>query len=218
MRTLADFVRVQGYYTTPQVIGKVVDTKYGSSCALSSYTSLKRSIAGGIQLAEFTQKPTEKVATKNKGYQLFTKHVKLRNGNYLAIEALQFVGKGEPSVNAQPLTRKESSGAQTDTILSVRFNQLAYIADMVLKGDWRGNPKASKQELVALRKEIRALVKGKDVTCIVEFDTHNYYNQHLEKIQKAFGLFKKKPKLQFNFNNTIHPRKTDYLTFQLYRY
>lgn len=216
MRTFADFVGVRGYYTVPQIIGKVVDTKYGSSCALSSYTSLKSSIVGGIQLAEFTQKPTEKVATKNKGYQLFTKHVKLRNGNYLAIEALQFVGKGTPSAHGQPLTRKESSGAQTDTILSVRFNQLAYLAGSILNGDWRGNHKASKQELVALRKEIRALVKGKDVTCIVETD--DYYRQNLEKIQKAFGLFKKKPKVQFNFNNTTHPRKNDYLTFQLYRY
>ena len=218
MRTFADFVRVQGYYTAPQIIGKVVDTKYGSSCALSSYNSLKSSIVGGIQLAEFTQKPTEKVATKNKGYQLFTKHVKLRNGNYLAIEALQFVGKGTPSPYAQTLTRKESSGTQTDTILSVRFDRLAYVAASVLNGDWRGNPKATKHELVALRKEIRALVKGKDVTCIVEIDTNVYYKKNLEKIQEVFGLFKKKPKVQFNFNNTIHPRKEDYLTFQLYRY
>ena len=216
MRTFADFVRVRGYYTAPQIIGKVVDTRYGSSCALSSYFHLKPYIEGGIQLAEFTQKPTEKVATKNKCYKLFTKHVKLRNGNYLAIEALQFVGKNNPSASRQQLTRTEYSGAQANSILSVRFNQLAYVADNILNRDWRGNNKATKQELVAIRKEIRTLVKGKDITCIVEFS--DYYNRQLEKIQKAFGLFKKKPKVQFNFNNTIHPRKNDYLTFQLYRY
>ena len=218
MRTFADFVRANNYYTAPQIIGNVVDTKYGSSCALSSYTDLKSEIQGGIQLAEFTQKPTEKVATKYKCYKLFTKHVKLRNGNYLAIEALQFVGKNNPPPSRQQLTRKESCGAQANTILSVRFNQMAYLANYILNGGWRGNNKASKQELVALRREIRALVKGKDVTCIVEFDTNGYYKQNLEKIQKVFGLFKKKPKVQFNFNNTTHPRKEDYLTFQLYRY
>ena len=218
MRTFADFVRAYGYYTAPQIIGKVVDTRYGSSCALSSYINLKLCIQGGIQLAEFTQKPTEKVATKNKCYKLFTKHVKLRNGNYLAIEALQFVGKNNPPASRQQLTRKESCGAQANSILSIRFNALANVANTVLNGDWRGNPKASKQELVSLRREIRALVKGKDVTCIVEFDTNGYYKKNLEKIQKVFGLFKKKPKVQFNFNNTVHPRKEDYLTFQLYRY
>ena len=218
MRTFVDFVRTYGYYTAPQVIGNVVDTKYGSSCALSSYTDLKPCIEGGIQLAEFTQKPTEEVATKNNGYKLFTKHVKLRNGNYLAIEALQFVGKNNPPASQQQLTRKESFGAQANSILSIRFNALANIANTVLNGDWRGNPKASKQELVALRREIRALVKGKDVTCIVEINVGSLYKQNLEKIQKAFGLFKKKPKVQFNFNNTMHPRKNDYLTFQLYRY
>lgn len=218
MRTFADFVRAQGYYTAPEVIGLVEDTKYGSSCALSSYTQLNTRIEGGIQLAEFTQKPSEKVATKNGAYKLFTKNVKLRNGNYLAIEALQFVGKNNPPANSQVLTRKEAAGAQANSILSVRFNQLAFLANNILRGDWRGNPKATKQELVALRKEIRALVKGKDVTCIVEFDYYNNYNKGLKLIQDVFGLFKKKPKIQFNFNNTFHPRKEDYLTFQLYRY
>ena len=218
MRTFAGFVRAYGYYTAPQVIGNVLNTKYGSSCALSSYFNLNTYIEGGIQLAEFTQKPTEKVATKNKCYKLFTKHVKLRNGNYLAIEALQFVGKNNPPASRQQLTRKESAGTKANSILSVRFNQLAYLAGSILNGDRRGNPKASKQELVALRREIRALVKGKDVTCIVEINVGSLYEQNLEKIQKAFGLFKKKPKVQFNFNNTSHPRKEDYLTFQLYRY
>lgn len=217
MRTFADFVRAQGYYTAPQVIGLVEDTKYGSSCALGSYSQLKPRLEGGIQLAEFPAKPSEKVATENGAYKLFTKTVKLRNGNYLAIEALQFVGKGNPPANSQLLTRKKAAGAQANSILSVRFNQLAAIASMILRGDWRSQL-ATKQELVALRKEIRALVKGKDVTCIVEFDTYNNYNKSLKLIQDVFGLFKKKPKVQFNFNNTVHPRKEDYLTFQLYRY
>lgn len=217
MRTFADFVRVQGYYTVPQIIGLVGDTKYGSSCALGSYWQLKPRLEGGVQLAEFPAKPSEKVATKHGAYKLFTKTVKLRNGNYLAIEALQFVGKNNPPANSQVLTRKESAGEQVNSILSVRFNQLGHLASTILRGDWRSQL-ATKQELVALRKEIRALVKGKDVTCIVEFDTYNQYNKNLKLIQDVFGLFKKKPKVQFNFNNTVHPRKEDYLTFQLYRY
>jgi hypothetical protein len=153
---------------------------------------------------------------------LYRKFLKLRTGNYLGVEAIQLVEGETPHTKPVYLTRSKSEGANvgSDAVLSVRFNYLASIANSIINGDYR-NKKATDAERVALKKEIRALVKGKDVTCIVEISQEYngvMYNKNLKLIQDAFGLFKKKPKLSFKFNNLVHPRDYDYLTFQLYRY
>ncbi len=224
MRRFADFVRQQGYYQPNQVIGSIADVRYGSSCALGSYQRLQRCFTTGIHLATFPEKPKGKVSSKDKTYKLYRKFLKLRAGNYLGIEAIQLVEGKNPLTQfvAVCLTRSESEGATVgpDAVLSVRFGHLAALANSIINGDYR-NKKATNAERVALKKEIRALVKGKDVTCIVEISQEYngvMYDKNLKLIQDAFGLFKKKPKLSFKFNNLVHPRAYDYLTFQLYRY
>lgn len=222
MRKFADFVRQQNYYYPYQVIGSIEDARYGSSCALGSYQGLSICFRTGIHLATFTEKPKGKVSSKDGAYRLYRKFLKLRTGNYLGIEAIQLVEGKRPHTRAVYLTRSESEGVNVgpDAVLSVRFNYLAIIANEIINGDYR-NKKATDAERVALKKEIRALVKGKDVTCIVEISTEGWslnYDKNLKLIQDAFGLFKKKPKLSFKFNNLVHPRTYDYLTFQLYRY
>jgi hypothetical protein len=222
MRRFADFVRQQNYYRPNQIIGSVEETRYGNSCALGSYQGLLHCFKTGIHLATFPEKPKGKVSSKDKTYKLYRKFLKLRTGNYLGIEAIQIVEGKTPHAKPVYLTRSKSEGANvgSDAVLSVRFNHLAILANSIINGDYR-NKKATVAERVALKKEIRALVKGKDVTCIVEISQeHNgvMYDKNLKLIQDAFGLFKKKPKLSFNFNNLVHPRTYDYLTFQLYRY
>ncbi len=221
MRRFADFVRQQNYFRPEQMIGSIAETKYGSSCALGSYQGLMPYFTTGIHLATFPEKPKGKVSSKDKTYKLYRKFLKLRTGNYLGIEAIQIVEGKSTHTRAVYLTRSESEGANvgSDAVLSVRFNHLAILANSIINGDYR-NKKATDAERVALKKEIRALVKGKDVTCIVEINNDQWHNydKNLKLIQDAFGLFKKKPKLSFKFNNLVHPRTYDYLTFQLYRY
>ncbi len=222
MRRFADFFRQQNYYRPDQIIGSIAETKYGSSCALGSYRELLSCFTTGIHLATFPEKPTGKVSSKDGAYKLYRKFLKLRTGNYLGIEAIQLVEGKKPHTRAVHLTREKKEGANvgSDAVLSVRFNHLALLANTIINGDYR-NKRATVAERVALKKEIRALVKGKDVTCIVEIgETYvgAMYDRSLKLIQDAFGLFKKKPKLSFNFNNLVHPRTYDYLTFQLYRY
>ncbi len=221
MRRFADFVRQQIYYRPEQTIGSIAETKYGSSCALGSYRELLSCFTTGIHLATFPEKPKGKVSSKDDAYKLYRKFLKLRTGNYLGIEAIQLVEGKNPHTHAVYLTRKrkEGTGEVPDAVLSVRFNQLALVANSTINGDYRSK-KATVAERVALKKEIRALVKGKDVTCIVEINNEpwNIYDKNLKLIQDAFGLFKKKPKLSFKFNNLVHPRTYDYLTLQLYRY
>jgi len=222
MRKFADFVRQQNYYYTYQIISSIEDVRYGNSCALGSYRELLSCFTTGIHLATFPEKPKGKVSSKDKTYKLYRKFLKLRTGNYLGIEAIQLVEGKNPHTRPVYLTRSKSEGAivGSDAVLSVRFNHLAVLANSIINGDYR-NKKATDAERVALKKEIRALVKGKDVTCIVEIGTEGWglnYDKNLKLIQDAFGLFKKKPKLSFKFNNLVHPRTYDYLTFQLYRY
>ncbi len=221
MRRFADFVIQQNYYRPDQVIGSIAETRYGNSCALGSYQGLLHCFKTGIHLATFPEKPKGKVSSKDKTYKLYRKFLKLRTGNYLGIEAIQLVEGKNPHTHAVYLTRKrkEGTGEVPDAVLSVRFGHLAILANSIINGDYRSK-KATDAERVALKKEIRALVKGKDVTCIVEIsnDQWHNYDKNLKLIQDAFGLFKKKPKLSFNFNNLVHPRTYDYLTFQLYRY
>ncbi len=222
MRRFADFVRQQNYYRPDQVIGSIADVKYGSSCALGSYQGLTPYFTTGIHLATFTEKPKGKVSSKADAYKLYRKFLKLRTGNYIGIEAIQIVEGKNPHTRVVSLTRERKEGANvgSDAVLSVRFGHLAILADSIINGDYR-RKKATDAERVALKKEIRALVKGKDVTCIVEISQEYngvMYDKNLKLIQDVFGLFKKKPKLSFKFNNLVHPRKCDYLTFQLYRY
>ncbi len=222
MRKFADFVRQQDYYRPDQVIGSIADVKYGSSCALGSYRGLGSHFTTGIHLATFTEKPKGKVSSKDNTYKLYRKFLKIRTGNYLGIEAIQLVEGKNPHTRPVHLTREKKEGANvgSDAVLSVRFNYLAMIANEIINGGYRAK-KATDAERVALKKEIRALVKGKDVTCIVEISQEFngvMYDKNLKLIRDAFGLFKKKPKLSFKFNNLVHPRKYDYLTFQLYRY
>ncbi len=221
MRRFADFVIQQNYYRPDQVIGSIAETRYGNSCALGSYQGLLHCFKTGIHLATFPEKPKGKVSSKDKTYKLYRKFLKLRTGNYLGIEAIQLVEGKNPHTHAVYLTRKrkEGTGEVPDAVLSVRFGHLAILANSIINGGYRSK-KATDAERVALQKEIRALVKGKEVTCIVEISNdwgHNY-DKNLKLIQDAFGLFKKKPKLSFKFNNLVHPRAYDYLTFQLYRY
>ncbi len=222
MRKFADFVIQQNYYRPDQVIGSIAETRYGNSCALGSYQGLLHCFKTGIHLATFPKKPKGKVSSKDKTYKLYRKFLKLRTGNYLGIEAIQLVEGKNSHTRPVYLTRSESEGATVgpDAVLSVRFGHLAALANSIINGDYRSK-KATDAERVALQKEIRALVKGKDVTCIVEISQEYngaMYEKNLKLIQDAFGLFKKKPKLSFNFNNLVHPRTYDYLTFQLYRY
>ncbi len=222
MRRFADFVRQQNYYTPDQVIGSIAYVKYGSSCALGSYQGLMPYFTTGIHLATFPEKPKGKVSSKDKTYKLYRKFLKLRTGNYLGIEAIQLVEGKNSHTRPVYLTRSKAEGAivGSDAVLSVRFGHLAILANSIINGDYRSK-KATNAERVALKKEIRALVKGKDITCIVEIGNEGWgqvYDKNLKLIQDAFGLFKKKPKLSFNFNNLVHPRAYDYLTFQLYRY
>jgi hypothetical protein len=221
MRRFADFVRQQNYFRPDQVIGSIADAKYGSSCALGSYQGLMSYFTTGIHLATLAEKPKGRVSSKGGVYKLYRKFLKLRTGNYLGIEAIQLVEGKTPLTRPVYLTREKKEGANvgSDAVLSVRFGHLAILAKSIINGDYRSK-KATVAERVALKKEIRALVKGKDVTCIVEISNdwgHNY-DKNLKLIQDTFGLFKKKPKLSFNFNNLVHPRTYDYLTFQLYRY
>ncbi len=222
MRRFVDFVRQLSYYRPDQTIGSIADTRYGSSCALGSYQGLPHYFTTGIHLATFPEKPKGKVSSKDGVYKLYRKFLKLRTGNYLGIEAIQLVEGKNPHTMPVQLTRKEKEGANvgSDAVLSVRFGHLAILANIIINGDYRYK-KATDAERVALKKEIRALVKGKDVTCIVEISQEYngaMYEKNLKLIQDAFGLFKKKPKLSFKFNNLVHPRAYDYLTFQLYRY
>jgi hypothetical protein len=222
MRRFADFVRQQNYHYPYQIIGSIEDVRYGSSCALGSYRELLSCFTTGIHLATFPEKPKGKVSSKDDAYKLYRKFLKLRTGDYLGIEAIQLVDGKNPHTMPVRLTREGKEGAYvgSDVVLSVRFGHLAILANSIISGDYR-TKKASHAERVALKKEIMALVKGKDVTCIVEIGDEGWgqvYDKNLKLIQDAFGLFKKKPKLSFNFNNLVHPRTYDYLTFQLYRY
>jgi hypothetical protein len=222
MRRFADFVRQQNYYRPDQLIGSIAETKYGNSCALGSYQGLLHYFITGIHLATLPEKPKGRVSSKDGVYKLYRKFLKLRTGNYLGIEAIQLVEGKKTHTTPVYLTREKKEGANvgSDAVLSVRFGFLAILANSIINGDYRSK-KATVAERVALKKEIRALVKGKDVTCIVEIGTEHWgqiYDKNLKLIQDAFGLFKKKPKLSFKFNNLVHPRDYDYLTFQLYRY
>lgn len=225
MRTLKDFT-YGGYsfFNSFDTVGKI---RYNQSCALESCTGLFSINTAGIQLAEFdtkTKVPTNQVY---KYYDVKHKQIKQKNGKYLYIEYLSLKkgakgcsGARKGAIRNEP----DCLGNPVNAHYCVRMTYLEYVANQILKGGSQYNArtnnyepvaKATEEELIAIKKEVRELIRGKDISLICR---NTELERQLDLIKKVFGLFNKKPKLSFNFNNLVHPANHDYLTFQLYSY
>jgi len=214
MRKLEDFTNVKYLYGLAEI------NRFNYSCAYANGWSATISNGVSILLQPTTQKYLPKTKSTLKNYSLKYRRV---NIDKQVTAHLEFVisneGISKDSFQRMPTKRGYHPGVPCNNFISVGVAEMYKLALACAVGVERywGNPrkpKATKKELINIRKELAADWKGKVVGIILNQENH----KQLEYIRTNLGIFKKKPFFVQEFNNLVHPEATNYLTLQLYRY
>jgi len=214
MRKLKDFTTVKYLY------GLAEYNRFNYSCAyVNGWDGFIRT-GVSILLQPSTQKKVPKTRSTLKGYSLKYRRV---NIDKQITAHLEFVISGEgaskSSFQRMETKRGRHPGVSCSNFISVGVAEMFKLAKTCKEGTERywgapAKPKATKKELINIRKELAADWKDKVVGIILNQENH----KQLEYIRTNLGIFKKKPFFVQEFNNLVHPEATNYLTLQLYRY
>ena len=226
MRTLKDFSST----INSLLYGFAVSHRFSGSCAYVGRNYLSTRLQGGIQFAVLPVDKKVNPPIKSKSIKVTHKKFKLKSGDYLHFDFMSKLDGVNISARSYNIRNVPVEGTQdTSEFISFSIVYLQYLLESISSGPnyydlekraYKRQPPATKEELQAIKKEFRAIVKGKLVGIIFCNESNTYYKPEeiLEKIRSTLGLFKKKPRFSININNTVHPKDNDYLTFQLYQY
>ena len=226
MRTLKDF---SGNINS-LLYGTAVEHRFSNSCAYVGRNYLSSRLQGGLQFAVLPVGEKVSPPIKSKSIKLTHKKFKLKSGDYLHFDFMSKLDGVGISARDYSVRNFPVEGTRnTEEFISFSVAYLGYLLDAIVSGPsyydresgrYKRQPPATEEELQAIKKEFRAIVKGKLVGILFGNESNPYYKpeEDLEKIRNTLGLFKKKPKFSININNTVHPKNSDYLTFQLYQY
>ena len=226
MRTLKDFA--SNYLTL--VYGPAVSNRFSNSCAYVGRNELRRTLQGGLQFAILPAGVKVALPIKSRTAKLIHKRFKLKSGDYLHFDFLSKPDGYALKNKYYEIRKDEVKGAvNSQEFITFSIAYLSYILNYMKNGyqfynqvrnAYEKGPPATPEELKAIKKEFRAIVKGKLVGILFDNNTNTYYKpeETLKNIRDTLGLFNKKPRLSININNTVHVRNNDYLTLQLYQY
>ena len=226
MRTLKDF----SDNINSLLYGTAVSHRFSNSCAYVGRNYLASRLQGGLQFAVLPVGEKVNPPIKSKSIKVTHKKFKLKSGDYLHFDFMSKLDGVNISARSY-IVRNFSVEGTRSTEEFISFS-IAYLQNLLGNissgpryydreaGQYARHEPATKEELQAIKKEFRAIVKGKLVGILFGNESNPYYKpeEALDKIRKTLGLFNKKPKFSININNTVHPKNNDYLTFQLYQY
>jgi hypothetical protein len=227
MRTIKDFF---SYYLQDQLFGPAHINKFSRSCACGHTAALATFQEGGMQFTVTTS--DVKVPKSSKRYlrhSIVNKKFKLKSGKYLHFDFLvKKEGRAAPERRVQ-YRETRIDGEQTEEFITFSITWLGILLNNLEHGfnnynytthTYDAQPKATKEELSAIRKEFRSIVKDKLVGILFDnaLGDYNKSPRIVDKARTVLGLFAKKPRFAININNSVHPREQDYLTLQLYQY
>ena len=227
MRTIKDFFY---YYPQNYLVGPAHINKFSGSCACGYTSMLAVMQEGGMQFTVTTS--DVKVPKSSKRYlrhSIVNKKFKLKSGKYLHFDFFVKKEGNDVPVGRVQYRKTRIDGEQTEEFITFSISWLGTLLNNLENGFSKYNytdheygvqPKATKEELSAIRKELRSIVKGKLVGILFEntVGDHNKFPEIVDKARAVLGLFAKKPRFSININNSVHPGEQDYLTFQLYQY
>jgi len=214
MRKLEDFTNVKYLY------GLAENNRFNYSCAyVNGWDGFIRT-GVSILLQPSTQKKVPKTKSTLKGYSLKYRRVNIDKHVTAHLEFIvSGAGAAKTSFQRMDAKRLHHYSVSCNNFISVGVAEMYKLARTCKLGEEKywgapAKPKATKKELINIRKELAADWKGKVVGIILNQENH----KQLEYIRTNLGIFKKKPFFVQEFNNLVHPEATNYLTLQLYRY